>query len=257
MHGAAIPGNSIPLPSSWLSGDARAFNGGMPAPVRRLAALANLTSDDFKVLNGLKGRTIVGGTVLDASSASLILAGWCARISPDGGERQITGFLLPGDGFGLGGAAWAGDELNVLTLASCVIVDAASLETLARLGTPAHANLAEACRRLAWLEQTYCLNHIVRLAGRSAYRRVAHLVVELYFRLLDVGMVRSGAFATPISQQVIADALGLSAVHLNRITRRLRQEGLVDFPRGVIRVCDPERLALIAGFKSSAPHEAS
>lgn len=237
------------------AGGARAgAMGGMPITAKRLDALAPLTSEDLRVLGGLKGRTVKAGCVMSAYArgsecASLILSGWCARVSPAKGDiHQITGIMLPGDAFGLGGSPWAGDQLGVLTLTSCVLVDAAPLRQLIRLRSPVHSRLIEACHRLAWLEQTYALNQIVRLAGRNGYQRVAHLIVELYQRMRDVDLVRNGAFAMPLAQQTVAEVLGLSKVHLNRIARQLKREGLADFPRGSVLVPDLPRLADVAGF---------
>lgn len=242
------------MTNTFRAGGTRALVGGMPVTARRLAALGNLTSEDFKVLSGLKGRTIKAGSLLNvpgvsADIPSLILSGWCARVATsEEGRQQITGILLPGDSFNLGSAPWAGDQLGVLTLTSSVVVDATSVRTLIRLRSPGHSRLIEACHRLAWLEQTYSLNHIVRLAGRDAYRKVAHFIVEIHDRLREVGLVQKGAFATPIAQPVVAEALGLSGVHLNRITRRLRVDGLVDFPRGIVHVLDRDRLAEVGGY---------
>lgn len=241
------------------TGSNRASFGGMPISARRLAALANLTVDDFKVLGALKGRTIKAGTLIQcdvaaSQSPSLIMSGWCARVDTgQEGLRQITGILLPGDGYNLGCTPWAGDQMSVMTLTSAVIVDASPVRNLIRLRAPAHARLIDACHQLAWLEQNYSLNHIIRLAGRDGYARVAHFIVEIYDRLDEIGYVQGGTFTTPIAQPIVAEILGLSGVHLNRITRQLRKEGLVDFPRGVVHVLDRERLARVSGFQTRAP----
>jgi CRP-like cAMP-binding protein len=250
------PGVSAYLNSSFRAGGRRtAAIGGMPITAKRLDALASLTNEDLKVLSGLRGRTVksdslVAGDPPGSDCASLILSGWCARVSPGkDGHNQITGIMLPGDAFGLGGAPWAGDRLNVLTLTSCILVDATALRQLIRLRSPAHSRLIEACHRLSWLEQTYALNHIVRLAGRNGYQRVAHFLAELYSRMHEVDLVRNGSFPMPLTQKTIADVLGLSKVHLNRVTRQLTREGLVDFPRGGVRVPDIARLADVANFE--------
>ncbi len=227
---------------------------GMPVTVKRLDSFAPLSSDDLKILGSLKGRTVKAGSRIcaqpaDPESASLILSGWCARVSPErNDQQQITGIMIPGDAFGLGASPWAGDRLGVLTLTSCVLVDANPLRQLVRLRSPLHARLIEACHHLAWLQQTYALNQIVRLAGRNGYQRVAHLIVELYTRMEEVGLIRNGTFAMPLAQQTVADVLGLSKVHLNRVARQLKREGLADFRRGALCVPDLPRLADIAGF---------
>lgn len=243
------------LTDTFRAGGARtAAIGGMPITAKRLDSFAPLSGEDLKVLGSLKGRTVKAGSTLcgqftDPECASLILSGWCARISPERNDNhQITGIMLPGDAFGLGASPWAGDRLGVLTLTSCVLVDANPLRQLVRLRSPIHARLVDACHRLAWLEQTYALNHIVRLAGRNGYQRVAHLIVELYMRMGEVEMIRNGGFAMPLSQQTVADVLGLSKVHLNRVARQLKREGLVEFPRGAVFVPDLARLAEVAGF---------
>ncbi len=243
------------LTETYRAGGARsAATRGIPVTAKRLDSLAPLSSDDLKILGSLKGRTVKAGSTIcaqlsDPECASLILSGWCARVSPERNDRhQITGIMIPGDAFGLGASPWAGDRLGVLTLTSCVLVDANPLRQLVRHRSPLHARLIEACHHLAWLEQTYALNQIVRLSGRNGYQRVAHLVVELYMRMSEVGLIHNGAFAMPLAQQTIADVLGLSKVHLNRVARQLQREGLADFPRGAICVPDLARLADIAGF---------
>lgn len=243
------------LTDTLRAGGARtAATRGMPITAKRLDSFAPLSGDDIKILGSLKGRTVKAGSTIcaqptDPESASLILSGWCARVSPErNDQQQITSILIPGDAFGLGASPWAGDRLGVLTLTSCVLVDANPLRQLVRLRSPLHARLIEACHQLAWLEQTYALNQIVRLAGRNGYRRVAHLIVELYMRMEEVGLTRNGVFAMPLAQQTVADVLGLSKVHLNRVARQLKREGLADFPRGAVCVPDLARLADIAGF---------
>jgi CRP-like cAMP-binding protein len=238
---------------SRAGGGTSAPMAGTPVTARRLASLAALGPADLRFVSTLKGRTAKAGSLLNADGggtdgAGLILSGWCARVFSDAAGRwQITGILLPGDGFGLGGAPWAGDVQRVLALSPCVIADPSPLAQVIRLRPPLHAKLIEACQKLAWLEQTYMINHIVRLAGRSAYQRVAHFVSELHMRLSQVDLVSNGAFAMPLSQHVVAEALGLSGVHLNRIARQMKRDGLLDFPRGSVRVPDPARLAEVAG----------
>ena len=248
------------LTDTFRAGGARtAAMGGMPITATRLNSLSPLNADDFKLLTSLKGRTVKAGTMVsgytpESESAALILSGWCARISQAKQDcHQITGIMLPGDAFGLGGSPWAGDSLGVLTLTSCVLVDATAVRQLVRLRSPAHSRLIEACHRLAWLEQTYALNQIVRLVGRNGYQRVGHFVVELYLRMSEVELVREGSFAMPLAQQTIANVLGLSKVHLNRVTRQLKREGLVDFPRGSVQVPDLARLAEVAAFEIGTP----
>ncbi|MDZ4760937.1 MAG: Crp/Fnr family transcriptional regulator [Alphaproteobacteria bacterium] len=225
---------------------------------RRLGALGPLTPDDLRLLNSMRGRSFdPGATIEDPSEPNetgwMVLSGWCARMSSGAAtHRQITTILLPGDGFGIGAAPWAGDRLPVYALSPCVLVDATVLRQLVRLRSPVHAKLIEACRKAAWLEQIYALNQISRLGGQNAFCRVAHFLMELYVRLDQVGLVRANTFVTPLKQQILAEILGLSGVHLNRTMRLLKHEGLVSLSRGAIHIPDPTRLSEVAQFDRDA-----
>lgn len=216
---------------------------------RRLGALAPLTADDFGILNSLKGRTVPAGAIVhgDTDTPGYILSGWSARLSAGpAGKRQVVTLLLPGDGFGVGASPWAGECLPVCTLTDSVLLDATPIQNLVRSRDPDHARLIEACGRASWLEQKYALNHIVRLGRQNAYQRVAHFVSELLMRLDQVGLADSERFSLPVRQQIVADVLGLSCVHFNRIARQMKQDGLVDFVRGSVRVLDPAKLSSMA-----------
>jgi hypothetical protein len=241
-------------------GKSGALQGITTATSRRLAALAPLTAEDFSVLNSLKGWTAPAGAVVRGNDRAgdapcFILSGWSARLSTRrANNQQIISVLLPGDGIGIGAAPWAGEHLPVCTLTDSVLIDATAIQNLIRLRSPRHSGLIEACERASWLEQGYALNQIVRLGRQNAYERTAHFIRELFERLDQAGLVDDDEFYLPVRQQVLANVLGLSGVHFNRIARRMKRDGLVDFPRGAIRVLDPSRLrdmtdaAWIGGF---------
>ena len=90
--------------------------------------------------------------------------------------------------------------------------------------------------------------HLVNLGRRSADVRMAHFMLELGARLRLVGIGDQGGFACPLTQYHLADALGLSAVHVNRVLRHLREAGLLTFQRGRVRFNDIVRLRDLAGF---------
>lgn len=93
--------------------------------------------------------------------------------------------------------------------------------------------------------------HIVRLGRRNALERTAHLFLELLNRLRAVDMVNDNTFAFPITQQLLADTLGLSVVHVNRTLRKLRVMGLADIEGGRIFLKDIARLERLAAYDSS------
>jgi CRP-like cAMP-binding protein len=241
--------------------DRAARAGGTKAEARRLGSLATLSPDDLKLIASLKSIRVDSDTVVEtqASGANqgwIIREGWCGRLTPGSdGSRSIAVVLLPGDCFGLGAAPWAGDRLPVRTLTPCTLLDAAPIRQVIRLKSPAHARLVEACERAGWLEQVAALNQITRLSSLAAHARVAHLIMELVVRLDQVGMAPNGSFELPVKQDVVADILGLSGVHFNRVVRQLKEEGLIDTARGFITVTDQNRLADVAAFTRDALSE--
>lgn len=234
-----------------------ALIGGVPAAARKLSRLAQLSDDDLKLLSGLRGRTVNAGHLFETHESSdqawILLSGWCARV-PSSAEAtlQIANLILPGDGFGYGCRPWSGDSLPVRTLTECVMVDAGPVRHAIRIRAPAHIRLTEACQRAASLEQCYLLQHLLRLGRRNLQGRVGHFLSETHARLAEVGLTHVGGFDFPLTQRVLAEMLGLSGVHLNRITRAMQRDQLVAFPRGSIRISDTHKLASMAEFRSDA-----
>jgi CRP-like cAMP-binding protein len=95
------------------------------------------------------------------------------------------------------------------------------------------------------------VEHLVNLGRRSAEERMGHLLLELGARLKLVGMGNETGFDCPLTQYHLADALGLSAVHVNRVLRNLREEGLVTFQKGRVVFDDFGRLKDLAGFDTA------
>jgi CRP-like cAMP-binding protein len=228
--------------------------GAWPVSLRRLASLGPLTPVDQLMVKQLKPQTLPANSVLtraqDGQAPSwILLSGWCARVRSVGNsDRHIVHFLLPGDAIGVGPARWAGDRLPVIALTPAITAEARSLNAVVKLGASEHTGLVEACARAAWREQVYCLNAMARLGQQSAYQRIAHLLLELYARLESVGLASRYGFQAPVTQAVLAQALGLSLVHLSRTLRQMRREGAIAFEPGRIEILKPEALAEAAQF---------
>jgi len=187
-------------------------------------------------------RTYAAGDDLTAALGSrpggslFILAGWIAELVTLGdGRRQIIAFRLPGD---FTGPAAAGVETVFLTYGRTV--DGTPLQ---RLQVQSPGGAASMVSELLKAEEEGRLRQqIVRLGRCSAYERTAHLLLELHERLLEVGLAHSDGFHLPITQEILADALGLSIVHVNRTLQQLRREGQLVL-RGS-QVTFPDRQAL-------------
>ena len=95
---------------------------------------------------------------------------------------------------------------------------------------------------------------IVSMGRRSSIERVAHLVCELYLRMRGIGLSTERSLALPLSQIILADALGMTPVHINRVLKELRIAGAMAFSRGHLEIIDPVKLVQIAGFDENYLH---
>ena len=86
------------------------------------------------------------------------------------------------------------------------------------------------------------------IARRSAIERAARFFVELAERLSLVGFTTETEFTCPLNQFVLADALGVTAIHVNRVLRQLREQDLVTLQTGSVRIHDLIRLRKLAGY---------
>ena len=77
---------------------------------------------------------------------------------------------------------------------------------------------------------------------------------ELYLRARNIGLVSEPSLALPLSQLLLADALGMTPVHLNRVLKELRIAGAMSLQRGSLLITDPEKLVQIAGFDENYLH---
>ena len=96
---------------------------------------------------------------------------------------------------------------------------------------------------------------IVSLGRRSSAERVAHLLLELYFRGVRSGIADNDQLELPLSQTVLADALGMTPVHINRTLQDLRRSGAVELKRGLMRIYNPTALARMSGFDDNYLHK--
>lgn len=171
-----------------------------------------------------------------------ILSGFVAhvRLLADG-RRQIMRLTLPGEIVDPEATAHVSRD-SIVTLSEAVL---APLDAAAFQGDEA---LAEGFARSAALAQLELLNQIARLGRQSAIERTAHLLLELHDRLGMAGLSVRGRFELPLTQETLADVLGLTPVHLNRTVQQLRREDLIELNRHSVRIPDPAHLAEIADY---------
>jgi CRP-like cAMP-binding protein len=184
------------------------------------------------------------------SSAFVLAEGWAFsyKLLPDG-RRQIVDFQVPGDFLGLRSLLFRTCDHSVEALTpieAFEVVNADILEAFAQAPRLATAVLWAASR-----DEALVVEHLVNLGRRSAEERMAHFLLELGARLNLVGIGTRAGYPCPLTQYHLGDALGLSAVHVNRVLRHLREDGLVTFQRGKVKFQDLERLKEVAAFDRS------
>lgn len=221
---------------------------------RKLAAFVALAPSDLAVLNTLNarrrsfpaGRDMIHEGQKD-QTAYLVTKGWvCSYKLLPGGTRQIVGFQIPGDFLGLRSVLLRTSDHNcepVTEVEAAEVHSADLLQTFTQ--TP---RLATAILWAASRDEAMLVEHLVGLGRRSAAERTAHFLLELAARLRLVGLGDKTGFDCPLSQYLLADALGLSAVHVNRVLRELREGGLVTFQNGRVQFEDFDGLIQFCDF---------
>lgn len=221
---------------------------------RKLSAFVLLSPNDLAVVSDLfrRRRGFAMGTEMihqgqTNHSAFVLAAGWAFSYKIlSGGGRQIVNIQVPGDFLGLRSVLFRTSDHNVEPITPVQASEVTQRDLLAAFAeTP---RLATAILWAASRDEAMVVEHLVDLGRRSATERMAHFLLELGARLRLVGMGNRAGFACPLSQYLLADVLGLSAVHVNRVLRELREVGLLTFQRGRVVFDDYDGLVRFAGF---------
>jgi CRP-like cAMP-binding protein len=225
---------------------------------RRLSQYANFAPDEMAVLDGLGAmieRLPVGTELImerePLNRPRVLLTGWGCyyRVLSDG-RRQIFSFVLPGDFYGLSLRPHAIALTGAVSLTNCTIAVGNALGDAVLNRPDNHPGLVAACAAAASLEEAWLLNQLTRVGRQTAYERLANLLLEILYRFETVGLANVNRFAMPLTQETIADAMGLSVVHLNRTLQQLRRDRLIEFRNGMVKLLQPEKLATIGDFRA-------
>jgi CRP-like cAMP-binding protein len=221
---------------------------------RRLRLHSRVDAGSAAALSGLLGRpsrfeagSLIAEAGDDADIVTVVQNGVAARLNhlPDG-RRQIHSLFIPGD--------TADAEISLLKVRPDSLQAISEVWAwrvprgrVAALGAT-DPRLAEALAREAAIAAQVAREWVVNIGRRNAEERIAHLICELHARMGAVGLVRDGGFFQPLTQQDLADAQGISAVHVNRVLQGLRARCLIRTARHHLVVLDLERLQTIALF---------
>jgi CRP-like cAMP-binding protein len=223
-------------------------------PLRPLPHFREFSRDELEFVSKFKRGELAadaGATILveGANSAHLftVLSGWGFRYKTlEDGRRQILNYVMPGDLIGLQGTIMNEMQHSIEAL-SPVLLCVFERDKLMTLYNK-HASLAFDITWIAAQEERILDEHLLSIGRRTALERAAYLIAFLFERGKQLDLFNCRKFI-PITQQHIADTLGLSIVHTNKTLRKLAQRSLIRWQERGCEVLDGNGLAAIAGWK--------
>lgn len=228
--------------------------------VEKLSGFGGLSSTDVAALTSATAARRKTKAKLDLiregdrpGPVFVVLDGWACRykILPSG-SRQVLAYLMPGDSCDLhvGLLAEMDHSIQTITPATIATIDREKMDEL----LDEHPAIAKAIYVAQLVDEGTMRAWITSMGRRASIERVAHLMCELYIRARNIGLTSDLSFALPLSQLLLADSLGMTPVHLNRVLRELRASGAMTLKRGSLVLTDLPRLVQIAGFDDNYLH---
>ncbi|OBY28745.1 Crp/Fnr family transcriptional regulator [Leisingera sp. JC1] len=228
-------------------------------PLRKRAIFTPMSREEVTFTQSFKtGEMVVdaGTTILLEGSNSpqlfTVLKGMGTRYKTlENGRRQVINFLFPGDFAGLQAGLMGEMKHSVEATTSmtlCVFRRSALFELF-----QLHPERAYDLTWIAAVEEHFLGETIASLGQRDARQRISWALVRIYERLKAVGMEIKNAVPLPFRQQDLADALGLSLVHTNKMLKTLRDAKLAEWQNGMLKIRNIPALAEMALIEESAP----
>jgi CRP-like cAMP-binding protein len=177
-----------------------------------------------------------------------VLSGWGFRYKLlSDGRRQILNYVMPGDLIGLQGSLMheMSHSVEALTAMLLCVFERDQLHELYRH----HPGLAYDITWLASREERMLDENLLSVGRRTALERAAYLIAFIAGRAVAVGLDKSNPLEIPITQQHVADTLGLSLVHTNKTLKKLIQHHLISWQERGCVVRDLEGLLRVARWE--------
>ena len=224
--------------------------------IKKISALQSLSTDEVDVVSKLHEKKLV----IDAKKVFLhqdtinkkcfiVNNGWAYRFKDHmNGERQIINYILPGDIISPLALVNPKKKYSIASITD-LHVSVLKPEYLIDLYT-ARPNLFSLYIEILDWENAMLIEQMTCIGWLTAYQRTVYLLLNLYERLKLVGCVKNNTFYAPLTQQLLADTLSLSIVHVNRTIKRLRDDNLVKIESNEIELLDIPRLKQIVGALS-------
>lgn len=227
-------------------------------PLRGLSSFREFTEQELRFVSSFKRGELVaeaGSAIVSEGNHSphlyTVLSGWAFRFKtlPDG-RRQILNYLLPGDLLGLQGSVMGEMEHSVEALTTMVlcVFQRDKLDNLFE----GHPGLGFDVTWIAAQEERMLDEHLLSLGRRTAVERAAYLLAFLHSRAEALGKISDKSLHIPVTQQHVADTLGLSIVHTNKTLRKLAEKGLIQWLDRSCEIVDAEGLRELADWEKPA-----
>jgi len=226
------------------------------ALARKLNSFVEMSKDERGILVDLQSNRITfkrGQALIEqgqaAHEAFFLQSGWGCnfKMLPDGG-RQVIRFPIPGDCIGLRSILLRTSDHSCSALTDVVVAAVEAPRMLEIMNK--YPRLGAAFLWSVSQDAAMVVEHLVSIGRRSAKEGLAHFILELTERLKLVGLATEAQFEHPLNQSIIADALGVSEVHVNRILRELREQNLLTLREGKVNILDLSGLQKLAGYRS-------
>src|SRR5215204_1517471 len=228
--------------------------------VRRLESILALSDQDVRLLSEMpttvrsyrSDQDIVREADMP-SQCCLLLDGFLYRHKiANGSTRQIMSFHVPGDIPDLHSLHLDRMDHNLTSLGPTVV--AFIPHAYFREILPRSQQLTHALWRETLVDAAVFREWVVNVGARDAIARVAHVLCELKLRLQAVGLVHGATFTLPCRQTDMADAVGITAVHANRVIQELRGNGLIQWEGKTVTIHQWDELAKVGDFSAEYLH---
>lgn len=222
--------------------------------IRKLESIFKLTDEEKLAILELPIKTLALKSNRDIirigdqpTQCCLIVEGFtCAYKLTADGKRQILALYVPGDIPDLQSLHLKALDINIASMSSC------------RLGFIEHAYMHSLCEHYPRLAGAFWRETLVHASisrewllnngQRASYSRIAHLICEIFIRLQAVGLAENQTFDMPATQAELADASGMTPVHINRVLQALRADGLIINLKSKITVPNLQKLKEVGEF---------
>jgi CRP-like cAMP-binding protein len=188
-----------------------------------------------------------------AEVCTLLLSGFAYRHKVTGdGERQILSIHLPGEFLDLQNSflGIADHNVQALTRTDVAAIPVAALQAL----TVARPAVGRAMWIDTLVDAAIYREWLVNVGRRNSTRRLAHLLCEFALRLEAAGLSENGQYQIPMTQEQLADATGLTPVHVNRVLQDLGRRGLIERDKRAVTILDWRQLKEVGDFNTRYLH---